>query len=246
MEALGGRSDRRGFTFEAYVPTLIANQRFVLESDLAAAAANAEAACRDLDEGPPELNNFEPLARQLLRAESVASSRIEGLVLSHRRLAKAAFSGTHDITAQSVLANIRALERAVELEPSHRAAWTNLGRAYLGLHQTDAAIGAFRKQIDLNAYDQYAYNNLGFAYRSQQKFPEAEAAFYASLEEPAKLAAAHSRYRSMLEAEAAVRETFWSGGDWRRFRLEAGELIEHAKNGRDNYESRRERSCMAG
>jgi len=64
--------------------------------------------------------------------------------------------------------------------------------------------------------------------------------------EPAKLAAAHSRYRSMLEAEAAVRETFWSGGDWRRFRLEAGELIEHAKDGRDNYESRRERSCMAG
>jgi Fic family protein len=36
-------------------------------------------------------------------------------VLSHRRLAKADFSGTRDITAQSVLANIRALERAVDL-----------------------------------------------------------------------------------------------------------------------------------
>jgi len=36
--------------------------------------------------------------------------------LSHRRLAKAAFSPeVHDITAQSVLANIRALERAVDL-----------------------------------------------------------------------------------------------------------------------------------
>jgi Fic family protein len=115
MEALGGRSARRGFTFEAYVPAPIARQGFTLDSDIAAAAANAEAACRDLDDEPAELGNFEPLARQLLRAESVASSRIEGLILSHRRLAKAAFSGTHDITAQGVLANIRALERAVEL-----------------------------------------------------------------------------------------------------------------------------------
>lgn len=115
MEALGGRASRRGFTFEAYVPAPIAEQGFTLESDIAAAAANAEVACRELDEEPPELDNFEPLARQLLRAESVASSRIEGLILSHRRLAKAAFSGTHDVTAQGVLGNIRALERAVEL-----------------------------------------------------------------------------------------------------------------------------------
>jgi Fic family protein len=47
------------------------------------------------------------------------SSRIEGLVLSHRSLAKAAFSvETHDLTAQGVLANIRALERAVDLAGS--------------------------------------------------------------------------------------------------------------------------------
>lgn len=118
MDSLGGRSARRGFTFEAYVPTTIADEGFGLESDIAAAAANAEAACRDLGAEPPDLGNFENLARQLLRAESVASSRIEGLVLSHRRLAKAAFSGTHDITAQSVLANIRALERAVDLAGS--------------------------------------------------------------------------------------------------------------------------------
>jgi Fic family protein len=115
MAAMGGRSARRGYTFKAYVPAAIAPQGFQLESDIAAAAANAEAACHQLNEEPPEPGNFEPLARQLLRAESVASSRIEGLVLSHRRLAKAAFAGTHDMTAQSVLANIRALERAVDL-----------------------------------------------------------------------------------------------------------------------------------
>jgi Fic family protein len=114
LEALGGRSARRGFTYEAYVPAFIAAERFPLESDIAAAAANAEAACRELNVDPPGSADLENLARQLLRAESVASSRIEGLVLSHRRLAKAAFaSGAHDITAQSVLNNIRALERAL-------------------------------------------------------------------------------------------------------------------------------------
>lgn len=116
MDALGGRSARRGFTYRAYVPAPIADQGFLLGSHIAAAAANAELACRKLNEEPPALASLEALARQLLRAESVASSRIEGLVLSHRRLAKAAFSPeTRDITAQSVLANIRALERAVDL-----------------------------------------------------------------------------------------------------------------------------------
>ncbi len=115
-EALGGRSARRGFIYEAYVPAAIADDDFLLGSHIAAAAANAEQACRELNEDPPALANLEALARQLLRAESVASSRIEGLVLSHRRLAKAAFStDARDLTAQGVLANISALERAVAL-----------------------------------------------------------------------------------------------------------------------------------
>lgn len=116
LDALGGRNARRGFTYEAYVPTRIEDEDFLLASHIAAAAANAERACRELNNDPPALTNLEALARQLLRAESVASSRIEGLVLSHRRLAKAAFSpDARDITAQSVLANIAALERAVAL-----------------------------------------------------------------------------------------------------------------------------------
>jgi Fic family protein len=112
--APGGRGARRGFTYRAYVPATIADDDFLLGSHIAAAAANAEQACWQLNEDPPALANLEALARQLLRAESVASSRIEGLVLSHRRLAKAAFSAdARDVTAQGVLANIAALERAV-------------------------------------------------------------------------------------------------------------------------------------
>lgn len=115
-DALGGRDARRGFDYQAYVPAEIADQDFLLPAHVATAAANAELACRELDHERPAAVNLEALARQLLRAESVASSRIEGLVLSHRRLAKAAFApDSGDITAQSVQGNIRALERAVEL-----------------------------------------------------------------------------------------------------------------------------------
>jgi hypothetical protein len=51
-----------------------------------------------------------------LRAESLASSRIEGLEVSHRRLARAAHGAdAHDQTASDVVGNIAAMERAVEI-----------------------------------------------------------------------------------------------------------------------------------
>lgn len=74
------------------------------------------------------------------------------------------------------------LKRVTELEPAHRTAWNQLGRAYLELKQTDEAIAAFRKQIAINAYDPYSYNNLGRAYSAARKFSDAEAAFQKQLE----------------------------------------------------------------
>src|SRR5207244_4131544 len=90
-------------------------------------------------------------------------------------------SGTDAVETHHYAEAVTLLKRVLELEPTY-GAWTNLGRAYMGLHQTDAAIDAFRTQINLDAYDQYAYNNLGYAYRSLQKFTEAEAAFSKQLE----------------------------------------------------------------
>ncbi len=64
-------------------------------------------------------------------------------------------------------------QRVLKLEPKHKDAWNNLGRAYLGLNQTDEAIKAFQKQIEIDPYDQYAYNNMGRAYERQGKYDEA-------------------------------------------------------------------------
>jgi tetratricopeptide (TPR) repeat protein len=74
------------------------------------------------------------------------------------------------------------LKKVVDLDPSYKTAWTKLGRAYMGLKQTDDAIAAFQKQIEVNAYARNAYNNLGWAYRDEQKFREAETAFRRTLE----------------------------------------------------------------
>lgn len=63
----------------------------------------------------PHYFHFEALAGQLLRAESVASSRIEGLIVSHRHLARAFFSPDKHDTAAEVVANVRAAEEAIEL-----------------------------------------------------------------------------------------------------------------------------------
>lgn len=38
-----------------------------------------------------------------------------------------------------------------------------------------------------------------------------------------------SRYQALLEAEVAVREGLWSGGGWRRLRLEGGRLMEDGR-----------------
>lgn len=116
--AFGGRRARRGFTYDAYVPDPIAELDLPLPPDVAAVVAEAEGAVRAVNALAPALSSLDVLARQLLRAESVASSRIEGLVLSHRRLARAAFSGDEtDVTARSVLANIKAMDEAVAGAP---------------------------------------------------------------------------------------------------------------------------------
>lgn len=103
--------------YEAYVPDQIADADLPLPGPLAAAISKAERALAELNHDPPALKSLEALARQLLRAESVASSRIEGLELSHKRLARAAYDqeGVRDETATSVLGNIRAMERAIEI-----------------------------------------------------------------------------------------------------------------------------------
>lgn len=115
--AYGGRKSRKAFAYRAYIPDLIADADFAVPGEIAAVVDAASSAVRDLNVSPPKVGHLEVLARQLLRSESVASSRIERLVLSQRRLAKASYAGAdaRDPTAAEVLGNVRAMEQAVLL-----------------------------------------------------------------------------------------------------------------------------------
>ena len=112
------RRDRRACEYEAYVPDPLVGRTIALDGDVAADVADAERAFARLDADAVALADTEALARLLLRAESVASSRIEGLVVGGRRLLRAAaardFAGVpSDVSAAEVLGNIDAMVWAV-------------------------------------------------------------------------------------------------------------------------------------
>src|SRR3989442_2141253 len=122
LTAFGGRRSRRKFYYEAFIPPPIADLDLQLQTDVASVVTEAEVAVRGLDESSPRLGALEVLGRLLLRAEAVASSRIEGLEMSHRRLARAAAAPEEaDASARAVLGNVRAMERAIEIGSTSRA-----------------------------------------------------------------------------------------------------------------------------
>lgn len=91
-------------------------------------------------------------------------------------------AGVAALKNQNFRAATELLKKVVELEPKHKDAWNNLGRAELALVKYDDAIAAFRKQIEINPFDEFAYNNLGLAFQSQQKYDEAIDAYKKQLE----------------------------------------------------------------
>ena len=105
--------------YEAYVPDLLVGRKIVLDGDVAADVADAETAILRLNAEARALVDTEALARILLRAEAVASSRIEGLEVGARRLlhaemARGLHEATSDVTATEVLGNIDAMVYGVE------------------------------------------------------------------------------------------------------------------------------------
>ncbi len=113
------RRDRRPCNYDVYLPDTLAGRRFVLDGSTAADVADAEAALVRLNASAEALADTESLARLLLRAESVASSRIEGLDVGGRRLLRADAArrfgkASRDVTADEVLGNIDAMVWGIE------------------------------------------------------------------------------------------------------------------------------------
>src|SRR6266849_5863802 len=112
------RRGREPCEYEAYSPDPLADRKVTLDGDVAADVTDAEAAINRLNTEASALADTEALARLLLRAESVASSRIEGLEIGARKLLRAEVAHAlgepgSDVMAAEILGNIDAMNAAI-------------------------------------------------------------------------------------------------------------------------------------
>jgi Fic family protein len=110
---------RRGGAFQVFIPDTISTRELAFDGEALAAVAAASRALGHLDDSAAHVASMAALARNLLRSESAASSRIEGVRISNKRLARAAYAREGgrrgDNRAAEVLGNVEAMERAIEL-----------------------------------------------------------------------------------------------------------------------------------
>lgn len=107
---------RRACHYESFVPDELSGFDEPFSADLTGVVSDAETAVHRLNaRARPALA---PLARLLLRTESIASSKVEGMQVDARDLARAEArlesGGKAGSTAAEILANIDAMELAIE------------------------------------------------------------------------------------------------------------------------------------
>ncbi len=112
--AMGGRKARQSFTYRAFLPDPIAAIRPAVSFETAELIAQAEVAIRDLN-AEDRVRGLDAIGALLLRSEAIASSRIEGIELSQRNLARALIDPRASKgSARAVAANVLAMEEAIE------------------------------------------------------------------------------------------------------------------------------------
>lgn len=104
------KTDRKTGPYRAYVPTRL-NDLPAIETKTAIRAARIERQIRALST-PANATGWEGLSRFFLRGEAIASSRIEGLEVSPRKLAIAELKNNGHDTASEIIRNITTLRSA--------------------------------------------------------------------------------------------------------------------------------------
>ena len=107
---------RRACHYEVFIPEDLFEFAEPLTSELVGAVSDAETAIHQLNGGA--VPALAPLARLLLRSESIASSKLEGMQVDARDLArseaKIEIAGKVSTTVREIIANIDAMELAID------------------------------------------------------------------------------------------------------------------------------------
>lgn len=164
------RQEREGCRYYAYIPDPLAGWELTLPADLAADVADAEAATRELNDAHLSHVSLEGLARFLLRAESVASSRIEGIEASPQRLMSAEIAlaqggDAWDRAAAQILANIGAMDEAIARASAVKVmAVDDLLAIHVRLLRDSAGAGPGRVRSEQNWIGGSSYNPCAAAF----------------------------------------------------------------------------------
>jgi Fic family protein len=141
---------RRACKYDAFIPEPVAGLDVSLPGDVAGVVSDAEKAIADLNHAAgPELM---ALARLLLRTESIASSKVEGMQLDARSLARAEANQETGrkvgSNAAEILANIDAMqlsiERAANLDGLRPPDFLDIHRVLLERAPNSQIAGRFR------------------------------------------------------------------------------------------------------
>ena len=148
--AMGGRKARQSFTYRAFVPDPIAALQPVVSFETARLITEAGAAVGQLN-ADERVRGLEAIGALLLRSEAIASSRIEGLELSQRNLARALIDPrAAKGTARAVAANVVAMEQAIAIGDGEReftpADILAIHRTLMAHESPRVMPGAFRRE----------------------------------------------------------------------------------------------------
>lgn len=154
---------RRPCRYEAFVPQPLVDNVPTLAPSLAGVLSDAEARVHELNRrADPALR---PLARLLLRTESIASSKVEGLQVDIGALARA--EARHDAglrvgaAAREVLANVDAMQLAVEEAAAEELAVEHIAAVHRSLLQATNERIAGRVRTSQNWIGGNDYNPCG-------------------------------------------------------------------------------------
>lgn len=147
---MGGRKARQSFPYRAFVPDPIAMIQPVVSFETAGLISEAETAVGQLN-SDDRVRGLEAIGALLLRSEAIASSRIEGIELSQRNLARALIDPrAAKGTARAVAANVVAMEQAVAIGDEDReltvADILTIHRTLMANEPARVMLGAFRRE----------------------------------------------------------------------------------------------------
>ena len=126
---------RRACAYDAFIPEAISELDIQLPGEVAGVVSDAEQAIADLNRAAG--SELMPLARLLLRTESIASSKVEGMQVDARTLARAEANQETGRRvgpeAAEILANIEAMQLAIERASNVQGIQT---QDFLDIHRT--------------------------------------------------------------------------------------------------------------